>query len=49
VDLSGIGDGEYGNARVDSVVARSEPVRVPADPNNYARTEIRIQVFWVAA
>jgi hypothetical protein len=49
VDLSTIGDGEYGNARVDSVVARSEPVRVPADPNNYARHEVRIQVFWVAA
>jgi hypothetical protein len=47
VDLSGIGDGEYGNARVDTVVVLGEPVRVPADPNNLARHEVRLQFRWV--
>jgi hypothetical protein len=47
VDLSGVPGGGYVSARVDTVVALGEPVRVPADPNNFARHEVRLQFRWV--
>lgn len=50
VDLSGVGDGEYGGARVDTVTALDMPVRVPdRSANNYARHELRLQMRWVTA
>lgn len=49
VDLSAVGDGEYGSARVDTVTALDEPIRVVDNAkNNWARHELRLSVRWVA-
>lgn len=39
----------YGRALMQSVIAMSEPKRVPSDPSQYAVYNVDIQMFWVPA
>ena len=46
LDLSGFGD--YDPARVLTVVALSEPVRIENDPANFARYDVDLAFTWTA-
>jgi hypothetical protein len=39
----------YGRAIVQSVIAMSEPKRVPSDPSQYAVYSLDVQFFWIPA
>lgn len=48
VDLSQFGSG-YGKAHVRTVTALDEPQEVLDDPSHFARSDVRLQLFWTAA